>query len=183
MIIRIVVFLLAFTAATVKAQEPVALLGERAPEWHVSDWINSPPLKLGDLRGRVVLVRWWTAPGCRYCKASARALNEWSARHREQGLTVVGFYHHKTAGPLRVAEVEAQTANLGLTFPVAVDRDWRTLKEWWLDRDRDGRWTSVSFLLDRTGRVRFVHPGGEYLKGDAAYSELDAKLTELLAER
>ena len=52
------------------------LIGTKPPEWQVEGWLNSPPLKLEDLRGKVVLIRWWTAPGCPYCSATAPALIE-----------------------------------------------------------------------------------------------------------
>jgi len=63
-----------------------------------------------------------------------------------------------------------------------VDPEWRTLKQWWLDRG-DERWTSVSFLLDRKGVVRHIHPGGQYVKGDKDYDAMKAKIEELLAEK
>ncbi|MFL6354154.1 MAG: hypothetical protein ACJ74Z_20205 [Bryobacteraceae bacterium] len=50
-----------------------------------------------------------------------------------------------------------------LRFPIAVDGDWAALKRWWLTKDRD--FTSVSFLVDRSGIIRYVHPGGEFHDG------------------
>jgi thiol-disulfide isomerase/thioredoxin len=69
-------------------------VGTKAPEWEAAHWLNSKPLALEGLRGKVVLVRWWTAPGCPYCAATAPALNEFHARYKDKGLVVVGFYHH-----------------------------------------------------------------------------------------
>ena len=71
---------------------------------------------------------------------------------------------------------------LGFQFPIAVDPQWRTLESWWL-KNRDERWTSVSFLLDRRGVVRHIHPGGQYVKGDADYAAMKATIEELLRER
>jgi len=158
------------------------VIGTKPPEWKVTDWIGSPPLTKTGLRGQVVLIRWWTAPDCPFCAASADALNGWDSRYREKGLTVIGFYHHKSSTPLKVADVAAHRRRLRFEFPVAIDRDWRTLQTWWLDRG-ESDWTSVTFLLDRKGAVRFVHPGGQYVKGDKAYSELEAKIRELLGEQ
>lgn len=170
--------------AAVAAEEPVAarLLGRRPTEWTVSHWSNGAPLTLEGVRGRVVLVRWWTAPYCSFCRASAPALNEFHDRYREGGLVVLGFYHHKNAGPLDAAAVGRWADDLGFQFPVAIDDDWVTLRRWWLD-EAPASWTSVSFLLDRGGAVRHVHPGGEYVKGDADYAALEARIEELLAER
>jgi thiol-disulfide isomerase/thioredoxin len=166
-------------AAPARAAEgPVST---RPPEWEVGDWINSQPLALKDLAGKVVLVRWWFGPGCPYCAATAPALNDFHGRYRDRGL-VVGLYHHKAKTPLDLDKVKETADKLGFRFPVAVDRDWKTLRAWWLDGHRRG-WTSVSFLLDRKGVVRHVHPGGQYVEGDRDHAALKAKIEDLLAEK
>jgi len=156
------------------------LIGTRLPEWQVTDWINSPPLKLKELRGKVVLVRWWTAPDCPYCRATAPALNEFYERYHGQGLEVIGFYHHKSDEPLQVEAVKKYSGNFGFKFPVAVDADWKTLHRWWLDGG-PREFTSVSFLIDRQGVLRHIHPGGEYVRGDKDYAAMKAEIEKLLA--
>src|SRR6187402_1815041 len=81
------------------------LLGTQPAEWQLEDWLNSKPLKLEDLRGKVVLIRWWTAPDCPYCGATAPALNEFSKAYGDRGLQVIGIYHHKSSAPLKPADV------------------------------------------------------------------------------
>ena len=157
------------------------LLGHRFETWDASEWINSKPLTLDSLRGKVVLIRWWTAPGCPFCQASIPALNEFARRYRDRGLVVVGFYHHKSPAPLTPAHVKQQIRQLDVEFPVAIDRDWATLRKWWLDK-HDRGWTSVSILLDRQNTVRHVHPGGAFFKGEIGYETLEKKIEELLAE-
>jgi DUF1680 family protein/peroxiredoxin len=159
-----------------------ALLGTRPPEWQVEHWFNSPPLHLKDLKGRVVLVRWWFGPACPFCKATAPALKEFHETYKDRGLTVVGFYHHKDVKPLDTAAVEKLAADYGMQFPIAIDPDWRTLKDWWLNGD-ERKWTSVTFLLDRQGVIRHIHRGGAYVKGDKGYIALKAKIEELLKEQ
>src|SRR4051794_40124973 len=88
------------------------LIGTLAPEWTVSEWIGSEPRTLASMRGKVVLVRWWAAPDCPYCAASAEGLNELSSKYRDRGLTVIGFYHHKARSPLTRSHVEAQVQRL-----------------------------------------------------------------------
>lgn len=167
-------------AGSARAQEPGAdLLGRPAPGWHAEHWINSEPLSLEDLRGRVVLVRFWTAPGCPFCRATAPSLNTLHERYRDDGLAVVGLYHHKARSPLDPAEVARHAEAFGFEFPVAVDTDWRTLRSWWLDGREQG-WTSVSFLLDREGVIRWIHPGGSYVEGDEDFAELEARIRRLL---
>ena len=165
-------------SALADAESPV---GSTPAEWHLTDWMNSKPKRLSDLRGKVVLVRWWTAPNCNYCRATAPALNRFYKDYHDRGLEVVGVYHHKSNSPLKVSNVRKHAADLGFKFPVAIDRDWRTLKHWWLN-DHDDGWTSVSFLIDHRGVIRHVHPGGSYVEGDADHGELKRMIEMLLRE-
>jgi peroxiredoxin len=161
------------------SQADQSLVGTKAPEWHVAGWIHSKPLALKDLAGKVVLVRWWTAPGCPFCAATAPALNEFHARYKDKGLVVIGFYHHKVSTPLKPDQVKRCAEKLGFQFPVAIDPQWQTLKRWWLDKGKQ-RWTSVTFLIDRKGVIRHIHPGGQYVKGDKGYKAIKEKIEELL---
>ena len=146
--------------------------------------MNSPARTLASLRGSVVLVRWWTA-GCPFCSASAPALREFHRTYGPRGLQVIGMYHHKEDTPFDPSVYEETARKYEFTFPVAFDPEWRTLESWL--RDRDGHavstgWTSVTFVLDKHGVIRHVHPGGEYKDGDAAHSEMRAVIERLLAE-
>ncbi len=173
------VFFLLFNC-TASAEEERSHLHSPAPEWEVSDWIDSEPLELKDLQGSVVLVRFWTAPQCPFCRASAPALNEFHQTYGPRGLKVIGFYHHKSSAPLDPARVRFYAKKFGFKFPVAIDHDWKTLRRWWLDRQPESAWTSVSFLIDKQGIVRHIHHGGQYVKGDSDYTTLKAKIEELL---
>ena len=139
-------------------------IGVVAPSFGFDGWLNSQPLSLEDLRGRVVLVRWWTET-CPFCAGSAPALRALDDQYSPRGLTVIGVYHPKADrdGPLDLARVERAVAARELDFPIAIDWDWRNgvLADWWLTGpDRPA--TSVTFLLDKSGVIRFVHPGMEY---------------------
>ncbi|MBS3746876.1 MAG: redoxin domain-containing protein [Wenzhouxiangellaceae bacterium] len=139
-------------------------IGVPAPSFEFDGWLNSEPLSLEDLRGQVVLVRWWTET-CPFCASSAPALRAIDEQYSPLGLIVIGVYHPKADrdGPLDAARVERAVAARELDFPIAIDWDWRngTLKDWWLTGpDRPA--TSVTFLLDKSGVIQFVHPGMEY---------------------
>ncbi len=167
-------------AVPVAKSEPI--VGTTPPEWQAERWINSPPRSLASLRGSVVLVRWWTA-GCPFCSASAPALREFDRAYRARGLQVIGMYHHKEATPFEPKVYEDTAKKYGFTFPLAFDAEWHTLQSWL--RDSEGKpvdtgFTSVTFLLDRQGVIRHVHPGGQYVAGDPAHAELDRKIRELL---
>jgi peroxiredoxin len=167
--------------ASAKADE---LIGTAAPEFTGLAWLGGHPLTVAGLRGKVVLIRFWT-DGCPYCTHTAPALNGLHRRYAPAGLTVIGIYHPKPPGHRPEAMIADAARRLGFQFPVAIDASWDTLRRWWLDRG-DRPWTSVSFLLDRQGRIRFVHPGGEYYPGEGApgrdYEALHAAIERLLAE-
>ena len=158
------------------------LLGTAAPGWQIPEWIGSRPIAWSDLRGKVVLVRWFTSAECPHCHATAPALNRLHHDYAARGLAVIGMYHHKRAEPLTLDAVRATVRDYGFEFPVAIDRDWRTLNRWWLDgHKRD--FTSVSFLIDRRGVIRLVHPGGTLAPGTPDFLAVQAKVEQLLAER
>jgi thiol-disulfide isomerase/thioredoxin len=157
------------------------LVGTTPPEWAAVDWRNSKPLALADLRGRVVLVRWFMATSCPFCSATAPSLRELHRDYGTRGLSVVGLYHHKDPQPLQRGQLDGYVRDFGFEFPVARDPEWATLKAWWLD-GHEREFTSVSFLLDKSGRVRGIHPGGRYAPGDPAFAAVKRAIERLLAE-
>ena len=154
------------------------LIGTKPPEWTPVEWINSEPRRLANLRGQVILARWFTGTHCPDCAATAPALREFHDKYHDLGLAVVGMYHH---GDSTLEEVRDIVDGYGFRFPVAVDRGARTRRLWCLGR-YDYGYTSVTFLLDRQGVIRHIHPGGRYLKGDADYQALEWEIERLLAE-
>jgi peroxiredoxin len=161
-----------------------SLIGTTPPEWHAERWMNSPPLELAKLRGSVVLVRWWTA-GCPFCSATAPSLRAIDRDYTARGLHVIGMYHHKDETPFDPKVYEETAKKYQFTFPVAFDPEWNTLHAWM--RDANGKpvdtgFTSVTFLIDKHGVIRHVHPGGSYVEGDPAYTEMRTAIERLLAE-
>lgn len=170
------------------AKEGDELIGKPAPEWGTLKWMNSQSLKLSELADKVILIRWWTET-CPFCRRSAPALNEFHDTFKDKGLVVIGMYHPKPPGPRRQKTLEKAVERLGFEFPIALDMDWRILRRYWLAKGRH-RWTSVSFLIDKRGKIRYLHPGGEYYKGEDEaqteaerdYDELKAMIEKLIAE-
>lgn len=139
-------------------------IGVPAPPLRFDAWLNSEPLTLEDLQGRVVLVRWWTDT-CPFCASSAPALRALHEQYEPQGLTVIGVFHPKAKrdDPLDMPRVQRVVDQRAFEFPIAVDWNWQTgaLGDWWLTGpDRPA--TSVTFLVDKQGVIQFVHPGMEY---------------------
>ena len=159
----------------------VGVIDQPAPPWQVSQWFNSPGLSLEQLRGKVVFVRWFMSPNCPFCSGTAPTLRALDERYRDKGLVVVGMYHHKDPTPLEPQQVEGWIKHYGYRFPVAIDQDWATLRRWWLD-GHDRAYTSVSFLIDKTGVIRRVHLGGLIAPQGEDIAAIDADVERLLAQ-
>ena len=130
-----------------------------------------PPLDVQVFRGKVTLIRWWT-DGCSLCSATAPALRKLRQKYAVRSFQVIGVYHPKPPGDVDLERVQRAAAELGFTFPVAVDADWKALRRWWLDQGRRD-WTSVSFVIDKRGVIRYVHRGGEFHEGEHASCRRD----------
>lgn len=165
------------------------VVGQPAPAWPELRWVQGGPLSLSDLRGKVVLVRFFTDRECPFCSATAPALNELDSDFRGRGLVVVGFYTPKPRPrPAAVADVRRTVAAYGFRFPVAIDDEWKALRRLWLDR-ADSGWTSASLLIDRRGVVRHVHSGGVFAKESSDpqarrdYEEMRSAIEALLVDK
>ena len=142
---------------------------EPAPEFAPGIWINSEPLTLKGLRGRVVLVDFWTF-ACYNCRNTLPHLKDWDARYRDKGLTIVGVHSPELDEERVIANVRHETASLGIHYPVVTDNDYTTWRSYNVDA-----WPTV-FLLDKQGRIRWTHVG------EGAYAEAESKIQDLLAE-
>jgi thiol-disulfide isomerase/thioredoxin len=140
-----------------------------APEFAPGDWINSEPLTLKSLQGRVVLVDFWTF-GCYNCRNTLPAIKNWDARYRQQGLTIVGVHSPEFAEEREIGKVRREVAELGIRYPVVTDTDYGT----WRAYDV-AAWPTI-FVLDKSGRVRWTHVG------EGAYQETEQVIQKLLAE-
>jgi thiol-disulfide isomerase/thioredoxin len=156
----------------------IELLNTPAPDWTFTRWIGHP-LSLEGLRGKVVLVRWWTE-GCHFCANTLPELETLRRDHAAEGLVVVGAFHPKPPREVSDRHIQAKAKRLGFSGPIAVDRDWTTLDRYWLAGHPERDWTSVSFLIDRRGVIRWVHGGGEYHRSaDPAHARCVLQLREL----
>ena len=132
-------------------------------------WVDGEP----DLKDKVVLVRWWTN-NCSLCSTSAPALAELSKK-----AAVVAVYHPKPVRDVAPEDVRAWAKKIGMPGTLAVDRDWKVLDRWMAPGKRE--FTSLTFVLDRKGKVRHVHRGGAI--DDAGAKELSQQIDALLAEK
>jgi peroxiredoxin len=175
-------------ATSYTPREGAELIGTPAPPWQGLRWLNRGPLSLADLRGKIVLLRFWLID-CPYCTRTLPVLRDLEREYGPRGLVVVGIHHPKSDAARSPEAVAAAARALAIDFPIALDNDWRTVSAYGVGRVFQ-RFTSVSFLIDRQGRIRFVHDGGEYHPGggakhrdcNAAYAALRQAIERALAE-
>ncbi len=145
-----------------------------APEFQGNQrWFNTPgnrPLTLAGLRGRVVLVDFWTY-SCINCLRTLPYLKAWDAKYRAKGLTIVGVHSPEFPFEKSAANVNAAIRQNGLRYPVAQDNDLATWSAY------GNQYWPAEYLIDTRGKVRFVAFG----EGDDAKKE--RAIRSLLAER
>ena len=140
-----------------------------APEISNGMWINSQPLSLKSLQGRVVLIDFWTF-ACYNCRNTLPALKKWDAQYREKGLTIIGVHTPELDFERDIDQLRREVAGLGINYPVVTDQDYSTWKAYGVEA-----WPTV-FLLDKQGRIRWSHVGEGY------YDETEEVIKKLLAE-
>jgi len=141
-----------------------------APEFAAGTWINSEPLTIKGLRGRVVLIEFWTF-ACYNCRNTLPFVKQWHERYSDKGLAVVGVHSPELETERNIDNVRKQVASLGIRFPVVTDNDFETWKAYKVEA-----WPTL-FLLDKSGKVRWMHVG------EGAYDEAERTIQQLLAEK
>lgn len=141
-----------------------------APDLAAGDWINSEPLNLKDLRGRVVLIDFWTF-GCYNCRNTLPFIKSWHDRYRDKGLTVVGVHSPEFDFERKVENLRREVDSLGIRYPVVSDNDYKTWDAYSVEA-----WPTI-FLLDKQGRIRWMHVG------EGKYDEAERIIQKLLAEK
>jgi thiol-disulfide isomerase/thioredoxin len=138
-----------------------------APEFAgIERWLNSAPLTMASLRGKVVLVDFWTF-GCVNCLRTLPHVNRWAATYREAGLVVVGVHTPEFPFERSTANVEAAIGRLGVKHPVAQDNRYATWKAY------GNRYWPAHYLVDAQGRIQYKHFGeGEYDRTEAVIRHL-----------
>ena len=140
-----------------------------APEISSGLWINSEPLTLKSLRGRVVLIDFWTF-ACYNCRNILPAVKKWDTLYRDQGLTIISVHTPELDYERDIDNLRREVAKLGIKYPVVTDNDYSTWKAYGVEA-----WPTL-FVLDKKGRVRWVRVG------EGAYDETEQVIKKLLAE-
>ena len=161
----------ALIAMSLALAAPFSTMGARygaAPDFvGIDTWLNSPPLTIAGLRGRVVLVDFWTY-GCINCVHVLPHIVEWYEKYKDRGLTVVGVHTPEFAFERDSSNVKRAIQRHGIGYPVAQDNKFAT---WNAYRNR---YWPTAYLIDRSGELVFQHAG------EGAYDEIDRTIRLLL---
>ena len=133
-------------------------------------WLNSPPLTREQLKGKVVLIDFWTY-SCINCIRSIPYVRAWHERYKDQGFVVIGVHSPEFAFERDPANVRKAVADFGIRYPVAVDNKlaiWRAF---------DNRYWPAHYLIDAQGRIRYHH------FGEGRTDDTEAAIRALLAEK
>jgi cytochrome c biogenesis protein CcdA/thiol-disulfide isomerase/thioredoxin len=135
----------------------------------ISTWINSKPTTVSALRGKVVLVDFWTY-SCINCLRTLPHLKAWDAAYRKAGLRIVGVHTPEFAFEHVPSNVRKATRELGVRYAVAIDNGYKT----W-DAYQNGAWPT-EYLVDRRGHIR------EIKEGEGNYDDTERTIRRLLGE-
>jgi cytochrome c biogenesis protein CcdA/thiol-disulfide isomerase/thioredoxin len=132
-------------------------------------WINSPPLKLADLKGKVVLVDFWTY-SCINCLRTLPYLKDWYAKYQNQGFVIIGVHTPEFEFEKDTTNVTKAALSLGVTYPVVQDNNYSIWNAY------HNQYWPAHYLLDKDGIVRHTH------FGEGAYLETENEIRQLLGE-
>ncbi|HEV3427677.1 MAG TPA: thioredoxin family protein [Paraburkholderia sp.] len=146
------------STASPAATEPAAVQnGAPAPDFTgINTWINSPPLDLKQLRGKVVLVEFWTFD-CINCAHTVPYVKEWYSRYRDKGLVVVGVHTPELPFERNTDNLKKAVARFGIEYPVAQDNSYATWNAY------NNQYWPAQYLIDKNGKLVYSHFGeGDY---------------------
>ena len=156
-------------AASAGAAENLPVEGMLPPLLGAVQWLNSPPLTAESLKGKVVLVDFWTY-SCINCLRSIPYVRAWAEKYKDQGLVVIGVHAPEFPFEKNIDNVKSAVARLKIDYPVAIDNDyaiWRAFNnEYW----------PADYFIDAEGRIR------HHYFGEGDYAESEKVIQQLLAE-
>ena len=146
----------------------VAAAQNTAPDFvGINKWFNSAPLNMAELRGKVVLVDFWTY-GCVNCVNTLPHVTALYEKYKDRGLVVVGVHTPEFPFERSASNVQTALKRHGITYPVAQDNDSKTWNAW-----RNQYWPA-QYIVDQNGKVVFQHAG------EGQYEEIERTVAKLL---
>jgi len=151
------------------ADAPLPIEGAAPPLAGVTQWLNSAPLTLESLKGKVVLIDFWTY-SCVNCLRAIPYVRAWAEKYKDQGLVVIGVHAPEFAFERNIDNVKRAIAKQQIAYPVAIDNAyavWRAYKnQYW----------PAHYFIDAQGRIRHHHFGeGEYAQSERVIQQLLAE--------
>ena len=141
-----------------------------APELSNDTWLNvESPLRLADLRGKVVALEMWTF-GCYNCQNVMPSLKEWHSKYSGEGLVIIGNHYPEFSFEESLDSLKAAVLENGIEYAVAQDNDGKTWRAY------ENRYWPTLYLIDKAGHIRYIHIG------EGRYKETEAAIQLLLAE-
>jgi thiol-disulfide isomerase/thioredoxin len=141
----------------------------KAPEVISKNWLNTQPVRMADLRGKVVLVEFWTF-GCSNCRHVEPHVKEWFAQFHNSGLEIISIHSPELGYEKVIDNVRDYVSSQGITYPVAIDNDF---SNW--GRYNNHYWPTL-YLIDKRGFIRHRKIG----EGD--YAGTEQRIRSLLQE-
>lgn len=153
-------------APVVKQGEPLPVEGEMPSLEGATQWFNSPPLSVQSLRGKVVLVDFWTY-SCINCIRALPYVHAWADKYKDHGLVVIGVHAPEFAFEKDPQNVGKAIKDLGVDYPVALDNNYAIWKGF------NNEYWPAHYFIDTQGRIRHHHFGeGEYAQSEDVIRQL-----------
>lgn len=150
---------------------------KQAPEFaEISEWINTRPLTMKDLRGKVVVIHFWTF-GCINCIHNLPHYQAWQKDFAGQDLVIVGIHTPETDEEKKAENVRENVKKREIVYPIAIDGSATMWKAW------GTRWWPSVALVDRNGEVRYTWEGELNWEEKKGEEWMRKRIEELLAER
>ena len=141
-----------------------------APKFIVGgQWINTKPLTMESLKGKVVLVDFWTYT-CINCIRTLPYVKSWWKSYEDKGLVIVGVHTPEFAFEKETDNVEAAVKDFGITYPVMQDNNYQTWQAY------NNQYWPAHYLIDKNGKIRYTH------FGEGKYDETELMIQTLLKE-
>ena len=152
-----------------RLESAAALIGTPAPDITNEIWVNGPPLHLSDLKGKVVMVEFWTF-GCYNCRNVEPYVKRWHQKYADKGLVIIGVHSPEFSYEQDFAKVKQYVHDHDIRFPIPIDNDFST----W-NRYGNRYWPAI-YLIDKRGVIRSVRIG------EGGYQETERLIQSLLQE-
>jgi len=171
-VILIVGFLVVvqFSPSLTRGEETTSSDRRTAPEFAgITAWLNSQPLTMESLRGKVVLVQFWTY-SCINCVRTLPYVTKWYDTYKDKGFVVVGVHTPEFAFERETANVETAIKRFGIKYPVAQDNQYRTWRAF------DNQYWPAEYLIDRSGAIVATQ------FGEGSYQQMENTIARLVGE-